>query len=164
MTSRGNAGRPEQWPEHIRARYGVTGRPRWLPALVVVLLVGGTIVSGLLVWQLATPTVSAGVSSYTTVADDRIDIEYQVVRRTDVAVTCVLRARAADGYDVGYATVELPPASGRTQHELRMRTAYRALVGELLGCGEDEPPGGIPGAQFRPGVDPPTQPWAPDSP
>jgi Domain of unknown function (DUF4307) len=164
MTSRGNAGGPEQWPEHIRARYGVTGRPPWLPALVALLLVGGTIVSGLLVWQLATPVVSAGVTSYTTVSDDHMDIRYQVLRRDEVAVTCVLRARAGDGYDVGYATVELPAASGRTQHELQMRTAYRGFVGELLGCGEDGPPPGIPGAQFRPGVDPPAQPWAPDSP
>ncbi len=56
-----------------------------------------------------------------------------------------------DGFDVGYAVVELPPAQGRTYHTFEMRTAYRALVGELLGCGLMAPPPGIPGAQFRPG-------------
>jgi hypothetical protein len=76
----------------------------------------------------------------------------------------VLRARAEDGFDVGYATVELPAESGLTLHEFQMRTAYRALVGELVGCGLDGPPPGIPGAQFRPGVEAPDQPWSPDSP
>lgn len=159
MTSPGTAGRPEQWPEHIRARYGVSDRPRWLPAAVAALLVVALAAASLLAWQLANPAVGAGVTSYATVADDRIDIQYEVRRRDETPATCVLRARAEDGFDVGYATVVLPAEAGSTRHEIQMRTAYRALVGELLGCGLDGPPPGIPGAQFRPGVEPPEQPW-----
>lgn len=163
MARPGNAGHPDRWPEHIRARYGVSDRPRWLPATLVVLAVLGVLVASVLAWQLLNPAISAGVSSYTTVADDHIDIGFQVQRRDEVAATCVLRARAEDGFDVGYATVELPADRGRTSHVYPMRTAYRALVGELLGCGLDGPPPGIPGAQFRPGVEPPDQPWTTES-
>jgi hypothetical protein len=74
----------------------------------------------------------------------------------------VLRARAEDGFDVGYIVEELPAAQGRTNHTVELRTAYRAIVGELVGCGLSGPPPGLPGAQFRPGVTPPQQPWAPD--
>ncbi len=159
MTSPGTAGRPDQWPEHIRARYGVTDRPRWFPAAVAALLVVGLAAVTLLAWQLANPAIGAGVTAYRTLADDHMEIRYEVRRRDQAPATCVLRARAEDGFDVGYATVELPAAAGTTRHELQMRTAYRALVGELVGCGLDGPPPGIPGAQFRPGVEPPEQPW-----
>ena len=164
MASPGNAGHPEHWPEHIRARYGVTDRPRWLPAALVALGVVAVGVASVLAWQLLNPAIAAGVTSYVTVSDDRMDIRFQVERRDASPATCVLRARAEDGFDVGYATVELPTASGRTAHEYAMRTAYPAFVGELLGCGLDGPPPGIPGAQFRPGIDPPPQPWSSQSP
>lgn len=164
MASPRNAGHPEQWPEHIRARYGVSDRPRWLPAALVALLVVAVAAASVLAWQLLNPAIAAGVTSYITVSDDRMDIRFQVERRDEGPATCVLRARAEDGFDVGYATVELPAESGRTAHEYSMGTAYRALVGELLGCGLDGPPPGIPGAQFRPGVDPPPQPWTAPAP
>ena len=105
------------------------------------------------------PAIDAGVLSYKTVSDERMTIGYEVERRDTNPATCVLRARAMDGFDVGYAVVELPPARGRTTHTFEMRTAYRALVGELVGCGLGVPPPGIPGAQFRPGVLAPIQPW-----
>ena len=53
--------------------------------------------------------------------------------------------------------MELPPAQGRTNHTFEMRTAYRALVGELLGCGLDgaatgDPGGAVPTGDRRPGA------------
>jgi hypothetical protein len=164
MTRAGTAHRPDQWPEHIRERYGVSDRPRWLPAALATLVVVAVAVAAVLAWQLANPAIAAGVTSYSTVADDHMRIGFEVQRREQDRATCVLRARAEDGFDVGYATVSLEPASGTTLHEFEMRTAYRALVGELLGCGSDGPPDGIPGAQFRPGVEAPVQPWTPDAP
>lgn len=112
-------------------------------------------------WRMSNPAIDAGVLAYDTIADDRIDVTFEVRRRTVAAATCVVRARAADGFDVGYAQVDLPAATGRTVHEYSLRTAYRALVAELLGCGLSGPPPGVPGAQFRPGVLPPEQPWSP---
>jgi hypothetical protein len=161
MTTSGTAGDPSQWPEHIRARYGITDRPRWVPWLIGLLGVAFVAVVMVLGVRLANPAIDAGVTSYVTVADDHMSIEFEVVRRETSPATCVLRARAEDGFDVGYATVELPAAQGRTLHEYQMRTAYRALVGELVGCGLDGVPPGIPGAQFRPGVVAPAQPWTP---
>jgi hypothetical protein len=159
MSAPGTAGAPSTWPPHIRARYGVSQRPRWLPWLVagvgLAFAAGVTIVG----WRLANPAIDAGITGYVTVTDDHMTLRYEVQRREAGPATCVLRARAEDGFDVGYATVELPWAQGRTSHELQMRTAYRPFVGELLGCGLDGPPPGIPGAQFRPGVVPPEQPW-----
>lgn len=149
------------WPAHIRDRYGVVDRPRWVPVMLAGLLVVAVVGTTVVGWRLANPRIDAGVFGYRTVADDRLDLRLEVVRRTSAPATCVVRARAEDGFDVGYAVIELPAAQGRTSHEVQLRTAYRALVGELLGCGLGGPPPGIAGAQFRPGVVPPEQPWTP---
>jgi hypothetical protein len=150
-----------EWPEHIRARYGVVDRPRWVPAVLAAILVVAALGTTVVGWRLANPRIDAGVFGYGTVSDERLDLRFEVVRRTYSPATCVVRARAADGFDVAYAVLELPAAQGRTSHDVRLRTAYRALIGELLGCGLDGPPPGIAGAQFRPGVVPPQQPWTP---
>ena len=159
MSPARTAGHPSQWPPHIRERYGVTDRPRWAPIALGALGLGFLAVVTFLGLRLSNPAIDAGVLSYVTVSDERMTIEYEVQRRDTSPATCVLRARARDGFDVGYIVVELPPAQGRTTHTLEMRTAYRALVGELVGCGLTGPPPGIPGAQFRPGVVAPEQPW-----
>lgn len=150
-----------EWPDHIRARYGVVDRPRWVAPVLAAILVVAVVVTTVVGWRLANPRIDAGVFGYRTVSDDRLDLRFVVVRRTPAPATCVVRARAADGFDVAYTVVELPAAQGRTSHEVQLRTAYRALVGELLGCGLDGLPPGIAGAQFRPGVVPPEQPWTP---
>lgn len=161
MSPTRTAGHPSQWPPHIRERYGVTDRPGWVPAALIVLGLGFLAFVTFLGLRLSNPAIDAGVLSYKTVTDERMTIGFEVQRRETSPATCVLRARAMDGFDVGYAVVELPPAQGRTNHTLEMRTAYRALVGELLGCGLNGPPPGIPGAQFRPGIVAPVQPWTP---
>lgn len=159
MSPARTAGHPTQWPPHIRQRYGVTDRPRWVPAALVGVGLAFLAFVTFLGLRLSNPAIDAGVLSYATVSDERMTIGYEVQRRDTTPAICVLRARARDGFDVGYAVVELPPDQGRTYHTLEMRTAYRALVGELVGCGLDAPPPGIPGAQFRPGVVAPVQPW-----
>lgn len=155
------AGHPSQWPPHIRARYGVRDRPRWLPAAVGALGLAFLALVLFLGIRLSNAAIDAGILAYETVSDEQMMIRFEVERRDATPATCVLRARARDGFDVGYAVVELPPAEGRTNHTFQMATAYRALVGELLGCGLDRTPPGIPGAQFRPGIIPPEQPWTP---
>lgn len=125
------------------------------------LLVGSVAVVTAVGARLGSPAVDAGVLSYDTLSDEALTIRFELVRRDATPATCVLRARAADGYDVGYAIVEIPPAQGRTTHEFALRTAYRAIIGEVLGCGTSGVPAGVTDAQFRPGVVPPTQPWAP---
>jgi hypothetical protein len=164
MSPTRTAGHPSQWPPHIRERYGVTDRPGWVPAALIVLGLGFLAFVTFLGLRLSNPAIDAGVLSYRTVTDERMTIGFEVQRRETSPATCVLRARAMDGFDVGYAVVELPPAQGRTNHTLEMRTAYRALVAELLGCGLNGPPPGIPGAQFRPGIVAPVQPWNPTEP
>ena len=164
MSPTRTAGHPSQWPPRIRERYGVSDRPRWAPAVLIGLGLAFLAFVTFLGLRLSDPAIDAGVLAYETVSDERMTIGYEVERRETSPATCVLRARAKDGFDVGYAVVELPPAQGRTNHTFEMRTAYRALVGELLGCGLDGPPPGIPGAQFRPGIVAPVQPWTPSEP
>lgn len=164
MSPTRTAGHPSQWPQHIQERYGVTDRPRWVPAALTALGLAFLALVVVLGLRLSNPAIDAGVLSYETVSDERMTIGYEVQRRETSPATCVLRARAKDGFDVGYAVVELEPAQGRTNHTFEMRTAYRALVGELVGCGLDAPPPGIPGAQFRPGTVAPVQPWTPTAP
>ena len=164
MSPTRTAGHPSEWPPHIQERYGVTDRPRWATAALTGLGLAFLALIVVLGLRLSNPAIDAGVLSYETVSDERMTIGYEVQRRERSPATCVLRARAKDGFDVGYAVVELPPAQGRTNHTFEMRTASRALVGELVGCGLDAPPPGIPGAQFRPGTVAPVQPWAPTAP
>ncbi len=159
MSSTRTAGHPSQWPPHIRERYGVTDRPRWAPAALIAVGLAFLAFVTFLGLRLSNPAIDAGVLSYRTVTDERMTITYEVQRRETSPATCVLRARALDGFDVGYAVIELPPAQGRTNHTFEMRTASRAVVGELVGCGLTGPPPGIPGAQFRPGTVAPVQPW-----
>jgi len=164
MASVRTAGHPAQWPPHIRERYGVRDRSPWA---TVALVAAGLLFLALVTvvgWRLSNPAVDAGVLSYQAVSDERMTIGFEVQRRASTPVTCVLRARGQDGFDVGYAVVALPTDSGRTQHVFEVRTAYRGVVGELLGCGPDGPPAGVPAAQFRPGVLPPDQPWKPTAP
>jgi hypothetical protein len=157
-THRASPEAPTTWPPEIRARYGITGR-RWQPAVFIVLgLAFAAVVAGL-GWRAANPDVKGVISAYATISDTRMDMTLDVMRRTDEPVTCVLRARASDSSDVGYALVEVPAGRGQAQVRYRMATAYRALVGELLGCAPGGIPAGVAGAQFRPGVLPPTQPW-----
>ena len=151
---------PTTWPEHIQQRYAVGRRRRWL--ITAALTCGLAMLAfitfyGVRVTQRA---ISAGMASYTTVSDDHMTLRFAVDRREAVAATCVVRGRAQDGFDVGYAVVHLPPEAGSTAHTYELRTAYRGLLGELLGCAVgDQPPPGIPPAQFRAGVIPPEQPW-----
>ncbi|MGV1004114.1 MAG: DUF4307 domain-containing protein [Candidatus Nanopelagicales bacterium] len=152
---------PATWPEYIRARYGVRARPPWRTPLLVVIGVTFAVVMGLVGWRLAYRPISVGVVGYETLADDRLTITFDVARRVDKPVECVLRARSEDGTDVAYATVRLPAATGTTRVTYDLATSSRAFVGELLGCGLDGPPPGVAGAQFRPGVLPPEQPRRP---
>ena len=164
MSPTRTAGHPSQWPPHIQERYGVTDRPRWATAALAALGLAFVALVVILGLRLSNPAIDAGVLIYETVSDERMTIGYEVQRRENSPATCVLRARAKDGFDVGYAVVELPPAQGRTNHTFEMRTSSRALVGELVGCGLTGPPPGIPGAQFRPGTVAPVQPWTPAAP
>jgi hypothetical protein len=152
---------PTQWPEHIRARYGVSERSRWRPVLLAGLGIAFAAAVTVVGWRIANPPIDSGLTAYDIVADDHVAITFEVQRTESSPASCTVRARAEDGFDVGYAVVALPPAEGLTTHSYDLRTAYRALIGELLGCGIDGPPAGVPPAQYRPGAVPPTQPWMP---
>ncbi len=152
---------PRTWSDEIRTRYGVGTRPRWLLPAVVTGLVMMALV-GFLGIRLFQGGISAGLASYSVEADDHVHLSFAVQRSEAMPATCVVRARAQDGFDVGYAVVSLPAAAGHSAHTYDLRTAYRAILGELLGChlGQDAP-ANVPPAQFRPGVVPPEQPWSP---
>lgn len=159
-TQTATPGSPASWPPAIRARYGI-GQRRWRPLVFALLGVGFAIAVAVLGWRVSTPAVKGAVAAYVTVSDDRMDLTLEVQRRTDEPISCAIRARASDGFDVGYAVLDLPGGPGMSRTDYRMATAYRALVGELLGCAVGQLPDSVTGAQFRPGVLPPSQPWRP---
>ena len=152
---------PQSWSPQIRQRYGVGGRPRWLlPAAGFGALM--LALTAFLGYRTLQSEISAGLASFAVESDEHVQLSFAVRRAEAVPATCVVRARAQDGFDVGYAVVALPAAAGHTGHTYELRTAYRAIVGELLGCAVgDQPPASVPPAQFRPGVVPPEQPWSP---
>lgn len=133
----------------MRARYGLD-RPRRgtrvLAVIVVLAFVGALAYVG---WNLAHPSVSGRLITWTVAAPDRVDLTFDInVPRA----TCVLRAQDDQHIDVGYASVE---ATGRTDY--RLHTLAPAYVVEILGCSADGAPQVIP-PQFPPGVVPPVQP------
>ena len=105
---------------------------------LAVLLVLGVAFVGLVV-AVALPRLSAPVSfvvrSFSVVDDDTVRVGWEVSRDPGTAVECQVRARGADGAEVGNELVRVPPGAGRrtvVSHDLT--TAAPAVTGEVRSC------------------------------
>ena len=91
---------------------------------------------------------------------EKVDINFEVRKPADLAVTCVLRAQDKNRIDVGYAEVNVSAGSDYNQLTYPLRTLAPAYTAEVLTCVQQGEPTRVPGPQFPAGVAPPEQPWS----
>ncbi|WP_406046388.1 DUF4307 domain-containing protein [Micromonospora sp. NBC_00898] len=122
-------------------RYGrrrEPGRRRPLVPLLlaVVLLATLGLVAAKLYRQYGDPRYDAQVTTYTEITDSQVVVDFRVTVPTGGSATCVLRARAADGAEVGREEVTVTARPGERQVDARHRlaTSARPFIGEVLRC------------------------------
>lgn len=141
----------------MAARYGVKGTN---PLAVVVL---GVLVMAFVAavlgfgYRLATPDTQAKLLAFSIVSPQQVDVVFEVRRDSLAETYCVLRARAVDHTDVGYAQVRITPGREYVQVRYPLATYAEATTAEVLGCAAGEaprvdPPGFLPGSTNPPQV------------
>jgi hypothetical protein len=124
-------------------RYGRRrdGRRRVLvPALVGVLVIGASLLLGVKLYhQYGDPTYDAQVVSYTQITDTSVLIDFRVRIPAGGTATCVLRARAYDGAEVGREVVSVSAPAGTGEQQVTasepLTTSARPFIGEVVRCG-----------------------------
>ncbi|GGM68796.1 membrane protein [Longimycelium tulufanense] len=131
-------------PAALADRYGRrAGRrgPRWLyPVLLGVVVVIGAVVSFVTYRNLGPPPIEGKQVAFRVIADDRVEISFEVRRdRPRDAAFCIVRARAQDGDEAGRKEVLVAPGERQTVTTTLLRTAKRAVTGEVFGCSYQVP-------------------------
>ena len=114
--------------------------PRWVPAvLLAAVVVAGLAVAVRLYQQYGTGAYDAQVIRFHDVADDGVTVEFTVEVPSGTAAVCVVRARAADGAEVGREQVRVTPPPGVTRPVVthRLTTRARPVTGEVPRCWRD---------------------------
>ena len=105
--------------------------------LVTALIVASALLMVKLYRQYGDPTYDAQVIRYTGITDTQVTVDFHVTVPPGGSATCLLRARAYDGTDVGRRTVTVR-ASG-TDRQItaseQVPTTAKAFIGEVLRCG-----------------------------
>nr|WP_235831543.1 DUF4307 domain-containing protein [Gordonia zhaorongruii] len=129
-----------------RATYPVersrSSRRRWFIGLSVLVVVIGLGLAFVGFRQFGDPDVSGEATAFEIESSNSVFVQY-TVNRADPgqAVTCVVRARAQDGSEVGRREI-LIPAGDQVQVGARTQvlTSRAAVIGEVFGCGATVPP------------------------
>jgi hypothetical protein len=104
--------------------------------MACVVVAASLLVATRLYRQYGDPAYDADVIAYTEITDAQVLIRFQVNVPSGRSATCVLRARARDGSEVGKDEVLVTAKPGEklvvTEH--RLPTTARPLVGEVLRC------------------------------
>lgn len=141
----------------LRARYGLAPTARWQRAagwVGAALFVAGVVWIG---WLLSSPAVTWQLVRFRVDSPALVTVQFEVSRPADRTAVCVLRAQDWTHQDVGYATVTIPPGSGKVQPVYPLATRAGAVNAEVLGCGLDQAPARVPAAEFPPGTVNPSQ-------
>ena len=119
-----------------------TNRRRWFYAASVAVVVIGLAIAFFGYKQFADPEVSGEATAFEIVSSDTVSVQY-TVNRSDPSdsVSCVVRARAEDGSEVGRREV-LIPAGDQIQvgANTEVLTSEPAVIGEVFGCTTSVPP------------------------
>ncbi|SCL19451.1 protein of unknown function [Micromonospora rhizosphaerae] len=122
-------------------RYGRRREPgRRRPLLAALLAAVLVAALGLLTVKLYTqygdPEYDAQVITYTGITDTEVLVDFRVTVPEGGSATCVLRARSADGAEVGREEVTVTARPGERQVTTRHRlaTSARPFIGEVLRC------------------------------
>ena len=99
---------------------------------VAVVVVAWGLWAGLLSPASAIETKDVG---YEVVADDAVEVRWQLTVSADTAVTCALRAASEKHAVVGWKLVEVPPAEQHTRILTEsLRTSEPAVVASVYRC------------------------------
>ena len=123
-------------------RYGRRREPRrarrWLTALMVVLVVAaGTLIAVSLYQRYGSGRAyHATVTRFYDITDYQVVVEFTVVVPEGEAAVCAVRARAADGAEVGREEVRVDPPPGERYPVVthRLSTTRRPVTGEVQRC------------------------------
>jgi len=142
--------------ERMAERYGVRPANRWAVAVIGVLVVA--FVAGVLSlgYKLATPSTLPKLLTFQVASPTEVKVTFEVRRDGREETYCVLRARAVDHTDVGYATVRITPGADYVQRTFPIATYAEATTAEVLGCEAGGPPV-VDAPAFRPGSTNPPQ-------
>jgi hypothetical protein len=112
------------------SRLSKRGRVAW-GAAGVLALSGAVGYFGL---QQASPTIQATVLGYTVTGDHAVDVRFQVDEASGKGGTCIVRARAESGEEVGRVSVPVPSGPTRQVLATTVKTSERAVNGDVLEC------------------------------
>ena len=132
---------PGPWPP---GRYGRRRDPRrwsrirWLPAaLIVAVIIVGTAMAYQLNRQYgAARPYHPTVERFYDITDEQVVVEFTVRVPDGETAICAVRARAADGGEVGREEVVVNPPRGVTRPRVvyRLATTERPVTGEVQRC------------------------------
>ena len=121
------------------ARHGVrlTRRSKII-TIVSVALVSAAALAALLWIALyqANPAVRGTLLGYEVTSDRAVEVRFEVWRKPGVTAQCVVRARNAEGVEVGSRLITIPPGERRVVQTVALETRSRAVSGELKDCRE----------------------------
>ena len=141
----------------MAARYGVK-RTNPLVAGVIGVLVIAFVAAVLgFGYRLATPDTQSKLLAFRVISPQQVDVIFEVRRNSLDETYCVVRARAIDHTDVGYAQVRITPGRDYVQVTYPLATYAEATSAEVLDCTAGEPPrvdppGFLPGTANPPQV------------
>ncbi|HEY8474832.1 MAG TPA: DUF4307 domain-containing protein [Natronosporangium sp.] len=112
--------------------------PRWLPAALLTLVVLAGLGMAYQLNQQYGPTrpYHPTVERFYDLTDDQVVVQFTVRIPEGEAAICAVRARAADGREVGREEVRIDPPAGVTRPRIthRLATDARPTTGEVQRC------------------------------
>ena len=111
---------------------------RLLAVFLAVTVTALAVTVALVLWERATEErVTGRVLGYKVLSDSAVRIRLEVVKRPGGQAFCVIRARGADGREVGRDVAPVDPtgtADRQQQATYTLSTTARPITGELAGC------------------------------
>jgi hypothetical protein len=127
---------------------------RALAVLLSVLFLGLLVAIGLLLFtRFGTAQIALQQRGFQVLSDDAVRVDFTATPPEGETVYCLVRARRADGAEVGARFVPVRHPQGRSRPvELShtLDTTDRAVTGEVPRCTAGEPPTGTPTGQPDP--------------
>jgi Domain of unknown function (DUF4307) len=121
------------------ARYGSPMSRGTKIGLVSVVAVAVALALSALVWialQHANPPVRGTLLGYEVTSDRSVEVRFEVWRKPGVTAQCVVRARNAEGVEVGSRVIIIPAGERQVVLTEVLETRARAVSGELQRCQE----------------------------
>lgn len=107
---------------------------RWvLTGVGAIFVIGGLVVSVAMFLQYGGKDYSHQVIAFDT-KQSSVEITFDVYKPKDATAVCQIRARSADGADVGKAEAQIPPGRSQVRVDYTLPTSAKPVTGEVLRC------------------------------